>query len=133
MYTEKMIQTQKRSLLEITESVKQVVTESGVKQGVAVVSAPTVDAGILCTSFYDKKGHEDIMDDFNRIWPARLDYDGADDPWQAAAQSKAAVAGQTMDFIVADGELKLGDSQGIFFAEYCGGQQRRYTIMVFGV
>lgn len=133
MYTEKIVQTQSGFLLEITESVKQTIAESGVKHGLAVVSVLAADAGILCTSFYDTKGHEDIIDDFNRIWPARLDYNLNNDPWKAAAQSKVAVGGQTMDFIVADGELKLGGSQGIFLAEYCEGKQRSYAIMVFGV
>ena len=90
-------------------------------------------AGILCTTFYDPKGHEDIIEDFDRIWPARLDFQSTGDPWKIAAESKASVAGQSMDFIVEEGALKLGASQGIFFGEYVAGQQRTYAVKVLGL
>ena len=134
MYIEKTIQTTKRgSLVELTEDVKEIVAGSGIHHGVAVVSTPESGAGILCTSFYDPKGHEDIIEDFDQIWPARLDFQSTGDPWEIAAESKASVAGQSMDFIVEDGALKLGGSQGIFFAEYVAGQQRTYAVTVLGV
>lgn len=122
----------KGALLEITESVREAVKESGIDQGVVVVSTPYVDAGILCTSFHDPKGHEDIMDDFGRIWPARdnFHYDGS--VVKGAAHGKSAVAGTAMDFIVEGGELLLGDSQGIFLAEYCEPKLREYQVKVFG-
>lgn len=134
MYTTVQIQTKKKgSLLEITQQVQKIVKESGVKSGLAVVSTPHVDAGILCTSFYDVKGHEDIIDDFERIWPARDNFCCNASATTCAAHSKAAVAGQVMDWIVEDGELQLGSSQGIFFAEYCEPCQREYTVSILGV
>lgn len=128
----KTLAERKGVLLEITESVRTVVEESGIDQGVVVVSTPYVDAGILCTSFFDPKGHEDIMDDFGRIWPARDNfyYDGS--VVKGAAHGKSAVAGTAMDFIVDGGELMLGDSQGIFLAEYCEPEPREYQVKVFG-
>ena len=134
MYIEKTVQTAKRgSLLELTEEVKQIVAASGIHHGVALVSTPEPGAGILCTSFYDPKGHEDLIEDFDRIWPARLDFQSTGDPWKVAAESKASVAGQSMDFIVEEGTLKLGGSQGIFFGEYVAGQQRTYAVTVLGL
>lgn len=68
MFQTRTIQAQQKGMLaEITEYVKETVRASGIRQGIAVVSTPHADAGILCTSFYDPKGHEDIMDDFVRI------------------------------------------------------------------
>ena len=72
MFTTRSIRTLKKgSLVEITEEVQKIVAQSGIVHGVAVVRTPDTDAGILCTSFYDPKGHEDIIDDFTRIFPAR--------------------------------------------------------------
>lgn len=134
MYIERTIQTTNRgNLVELTDEVKMIVAESGIRHGVAVVSTPESGAGILCTSFYDPKGHEDIIEDFNRIWPARLDFQSTGDPWEIAADSKASVAGQSMDLIVEDAALKLGGSQGIFLAEYGTGQKRIYAVTVLGV
>lgn len=133
MYTVETIRAEHRdALVEITGRVKEIVAQSGVKSGLAVVGTPHEDAGILCTSFYDPKGHEDIMEDFHRIWPARDDFHCQGNPRECAAHGKAAVAKQSMDFIVEDGELKLGGSQGIFFAEYCEPRDREYAVTVFG-
>lgn len=134
MYTKVQIQTEKKgSLLEITKEIQRIVSESGVKSGLAVVSTPHSDAGILCTSFYDPKGHEDIIDDFGRIWPARDNFRCHAPVSKCAAHSKAAVAGQVTDWIIEDGVIQLGNSQGIFFAEYCEPCQREYAVSILGV
>lgn len=124
--------SRKGELMEITEEVKKIVAESGISSGIVVVSTPDIDAGILCTSFYDPKGHEDIIDDFVRIWPARDNFHFQGTVTEGAAHSKSSVAGQSMDFILENGEMQLGGSQGIFFAEYCEPRQREYIVKVFG-
>lgn len=133
MYVTKTVSTQtKGSLVEITEAVRRTVAESGIDHGIAVVRTLDTTAGILCTSFYDPKGHEDIIDDFTRIFPARDNFHWEGTVTQAAAHSKASVAGMSMDFIVENGELALGSSQGVFLAEYCLPQCREYGITVLG-
>ena len=133
MFVKKTIQAERKGVLvEITDSVKEIVAASGVRNGIVVVRTPHADAGILCTSFYDPKGHEDIIDDFTRIWPSRDNFHFDGTVTKGAAHSKAAVAGQSFDVILADGELQLGGSQGIFFAEYCDPCEREYTVKVFG-
>jgi len=133
MFEKRTIQADRKGVLvEITQEVKDIVAASGITTGIAVVYTPSIDAGILCTSFYDPKGHEDIIDDFVRIWPARDNFHFQGSVTQGAAHSKSSVAGQSMDFIVEAGQLALGGSQGIFFAEYCEPCQREYIVKVFG-
>lgn len=133
MYFEGMVHTNNRgSLVELTEEIKNIVEKSGINQGLVVVTTTESGVGILCTSFYDKKGHEDIIDDFNRIFPPRLDFNSSEDPWLVAAESKAAIAGQSIDFILENGSLLLGNSQGIFLAEYVSGQDRFFNVTVLG-
>lgn len=133
MFQTRIIQTQRSGeLIEITDAVREMVRRSGIRQGVVVVSTPDADAGILCTSFHDPKGHEDILDDFERIWPARTAFHFTGSMVKGAAHGKSATAGACMDFIVEAGQLALGDSQGIFFAEYCESQPREYQVKVFG-
>jgi secondary thiamine-phosphate synthase enzyme len=121
------------SLVEITQQVTEIVENSGVSSGIVTVMTPHTDTGILCTSFYDPKGHEDIIDDFTRIFPARDNFHYGGAVREGAAHSKASVAGMSMDFILENGKLELGGSQGIFFAEYCKSQPRTYYVTVFGV
>lgn len=133
MLTMKTIQAEgKGTLTEITEAVKIIVRDSGIREGLAIVYTPDPDAGILCTSLYDPKVHEDIIDDFTRIWPARDNFHYSGSTVKGAAHAKSAVAGVGKDFIISDGELQLGGSQGIFFAEYCEPVSRVYYVKVFG-
>ncbi len=133
MLVRKTLETLKKgSLIEITEEVKAAVAQSGMTEGMVTVMTPDVNAGILITSFFDPKGHEDIIDDFVRIFPARDNFRFAGSVTEGAARSMSAVAGQSADFILADGELKLGGSQGIFFAEYAVPGKREYMVQITG-
>ena len=42
----------------------------------------------------------------------------------------SSVTGQTAEFILSEGEMKLGGSQGIFFAEYSGAKTREYLVKI---
>ena len=116
---------QKGCLVEITEAVKEAVAASGLREGVITVCTPDVDAGILITSFYDPKGHV-------RIFPARDNFHFQGSVTEGAAHSKSSVAGQSVDFILSEGEMKLGGSQGIFLAEYTEAKERTYYIKAIG-
>jgi secondary thiamine-phosphate synthase enzyme len=128
MLDRKYLETQKQGLYEITDEVKDSVAKSGIKDGLCIVHCPHSDAGVLITSFWDPLGHEDIIDDFDRIMPSKVNYQFEGDPMKASAHSKSAIAGVSLDLIISDGELKLGSSQGIFFAEYLEGAEREYLI-----
>lgn len=119
-------------LVDITGEINRAVKESGIGEGICVVYTGEADAGILLTSRCDPKSHEDILDDFETIVPARGNflYDGP--PAQGAARVKSAVAGTSRDLIVENGVLALGDSQGVFFAEYNGGKKREYRLKILG-
>lgn len=104
--------------------------ESGVQDGMVVVMTTDVNASILITSFYDSKGHEDIIDDFVRIFPARDNFHFGGSVTDGAAHSMSSVTGQTAEFILSEGEMKLGGSQGIFFAEYSGAKTREYLVKI---
>ncbi len=125
------VETPKKGcLVEITETVKNIVAESGVQDGMVVVMTTDVNASILITSFYDSKGHEDIIDDFVRIFPARDNFHFGGSVTDGAAHSMSSVTGQTAEFILSEGEMKLGGSQGIFFAEYLGAKTREYLVKI---
>lgn len=133
MFAEKTLCAEHRDeLIEITDAVRELVADSGVTEGVALVGTGDPDAGLLITSYFDKKGHEDICDDFVRIWPARDNFRFEGPVAEGAAHSKASVAGQVLDLIVTDGTLQLGRSQGLFFAEYNQPRPRSYWVKIFG-
>lgn len=105
--------------------------ESGVKEGTCVVYTPHTTAAIVVTSRMDPDGFDDLRDEVNRLIPTRVDFKHQfDTPSDAAGHIKCTLLGVTMTFIVTEGKLLLGGSQGIFFEEFDGPRNRNYFVKV---
>lgn len=125
------ISTKKDDIFEITSDVKKIVEESGVKEGTCVVYTPHTTAAIVVTSRMDPDGFDDLRDEVNRLIPTRVDFKHQfDTPSDAAGHIKCTLLGVTMTFIVTEGKLLLGGSQGIFFEEFDGPRNRNYFVKV---
>lgn len=132
MKTEKRtFKTKFEDMVELTRDVQEIVTESGVQTGVCIVHTTHTTAGLLITSFWDPKGHEDMQEEISRIVPTRVDFKHQDSPHDASGHIKSSIIGPTLTLIVEDGKLLLGHSQGIFFAEFDGPRKREYFVKVF--
>ena len=125
------LQTQYNDVINITESVKEAVAESGVKSGICLVINPHTTAAMTVTSFWDPKGFEDLQDEICRLIPTKVDFKHQHDtPQDAAGHVKSSLMGVEMCFIVEDGKLLLGSSQGIFFLEFDGPRKRKFYVKV---
>lgn len=127
------ISTSHNAVLNITEEVKRAVEESGIKEGICVVYNPHTTASLAVTSFWDPAGFEDLQDEICRLIPTRIDFKHQHDtPQDAAGHVKSAITGISIDFIVSEGKLLLGSSQGIFFLEFDGPRNRSFYVKVLG-
>lgn len=125
------LQTSHNGVTDITAEVKAAVTESGVREGNCIVYNPHTTASLAVTSFWDPKGFEDLQDEICRLVPTRVDFKHQHDtPADAAGHVKSAIVGISMPFIVTEGALLLGSSQGIFFLEFDGPRKRQYFVKV---
>lgn len=132
MLAKRLLETTENDVREITKEVQDIVTESGIKDGLVTILCPHTTAGIIATSFWDPKGHEDMMEDFDRIMPMRVNFKHQDSPSDAAGHVKSAIVGPTLTAPVEDGKVLLGHSTGIFFAEFDGPRKRWYFVKVYG-
>ena len=114
MLLKKSVKTENPGLYEITAEVKAAIAESGVQEGLCVVYVTDADAAVMVTSFWDPKGHEDIIDDYNRIFPARLDYEYEPCKVKAAGGMHTRAEAEAM---VAAGADRLGTSASIAIVE----------------
>jgi secondary thiamine-phosphate synthase enzyme len=131
MFKKFNIETKFNDVVNITDSVKAVVAESGVKEGICVVYTPHTTASLTVTSFWDPKGFEDIQDEICRLIPTKVDFKHQHDtPQDAAGHVKSSIVGVSIDFIITDGKLFLGSSQGIYFLEYDGPRKRSFAVKV---
>ncbi|GAA3669297.1 secondary thiamine-phosphate synthase enzyme YjbQ [Nonomuraea antimicrobica] len=127
------LRTDGNRAIDITDEVVKAVTESGVREGVAVVSLPHTTASVGIISFPDPLGLVDVMDEVNRWIPTRIDFKHQHDtPQDAAGHVKSTLIGTSLSLIVTDGAPLLGHSQKVYFMEHDGPRNRQFHVQVVG-
>jgi secondary thiamine-phosphate synthase enzyme len=133
------LQTRKsEELIDITSTIKEVVRNSKVRNGLVNVLNSHTSAGLLVTEGIPCL-EEDILTHFARIFPESesyhhrryLDYDGRLG-FNADAHLKSALSGISCCFPIEDGKLVKGSRQTIYFVEYDGPLERTYLVQVLG-
>ncbi|MCJ7533893.1 MAG: secondary thiamine-phosphate synthase enzyme YjbQ [Anaerolineales bacterium] len=132
MFTKIKFHTSTRQeLVNLLNEVKGAVSQSGVKKGICLVYCPHTTGGLVVNSYLDPKTPKDIITEIDRLIPTRLDFfHTVDTPSDAAGHVKSSLVGIQQLFIIHEGELVLGHSQGILFAEFDGPRNRELYIKV---
>lgn len=116
---------------DVTAQVQSVVKNSGIKEGICVINCNHTTAGIIITSFWDKRGHVDFQEELDKLIPLRYDYrHNYDTPTDAAGHIKSAICGTGLTLIVHEGKAMLGSSQGVLFCEFDGPRSRQFFVKV---
>ena len=119
------------SLVNITEKLRVVARESGVKEGICVVYVPHTTAALTVNSAMDPMTPLDIVEEVHRIVPTRVDFHHIyDTPADAAGHVKASLIGGDLSLIVTGGELLLGGSQSVMFFEFDGPRTRKVMMRI---
>ncbi len=123
----------RRELIRITDKVREIVKNSGIKDGFCLVSAMHLTASVFIQD--DEEGlHEDIWQWLEKLAPFRQDYKhhltGEDN---ADAHLKNLLTHLQVIVPVTNGDLDLGPWQEIFYAEYDGQRPKKVVIKVFGL
>ncbi|KAA3646694.1 MAG: YjbQ family protein [Chloroflexi bacterium] len=123
--------SQRQEMVNLLEDVQSVVSESGVEEGMCFVYCPHTTGGLVVNSYMDPNTPKDITFEMDRLVPTRVDFFHINDtPSDAAAHVKASLVGISQTFIVSEGKLQLGHSQGILFAEFDGPRDRHVMVKV---
>ncbi len=122
----------RRDLIRITDTVKEAVKKSGVKEGLCLVSAMHLTAAVIIQD--DEEGlHEDIWEWLERLAPFKPDYKhhrtGEDN---GDAHLKNLLVHLQVVLPMTNGELDLGPWQEIFYAEFDGQRPKRVIIKIIG-
>lgn len=133
MLTTIKISTEKNGLIDITDAVTKAVAESGMTDGLVLVSVPHSTAGVTLMSPWDVLGLDDVQDEIDRLIPTRIDFKHQfDTPQDAAAHVKAAIVGHSRTIFLDAAKLGLGQSQHIYFWEFDGPRTRSVQIKIVG-
>jgi secondary thiamine-phosphate synthase enzyme len=126
-------ETQKRhELVRITDTVALLVKKAGIKEGMVLVSAMHITAGVFVND--NEEGlFEDIWKWLEHLAPARPDYQhhqtGEDN---ADAHLKSLLVHHQVIVPVTKGLLDLGTWQQVFYAEFDGQRRKRVIVKVMG-
>jgi len=132
MYKEIYITTEHgESLVDITNQVKQSVSDSGVQEGICALFIPHTTAGITINSCADQLTLTDIVSETKRLVPTRVDFNHIlDTPTDAAGHIKSVLVGNSLTLIITDGQLAVGEFQSILFFEFDGPRSRKLLIRI---
>jgi secondary thiamine-phosphate synthase enzyme len=118
--------TRRSELLSLTETVRRAVKEAGIGEGVCVVSLPHTTAGLLVNENADPDVAADLLGFLDRLVPRDPRFRHSEG--NSDAHIKAVLTGNSLTLPIREGELALGTWQGIFFAEFDGPRQRRFSV-----
>jgi secondary thiamine-phosphate synthase enzyme len=125
--------TKKRQeFVRITDDVAAIVKQSGITDGIALVSAMHITAGV-----YVNDWESGLIQDF-QVWLERLAPSGQ--PYRhhetgednADAHLKRTIMGHQVLLPVTNGALDLGPWEQVFYAEFDGQRKKRVVVKVLG-
>jgi len=121
-----------REFVHITPQVESIVYKSGVDNGIVLVSAMHITAGVYVNDLEDGL-IEDIDQWLEKLAPYRRDYKhhrtGEDN---GDSHLKAILVHHQVILPITKGKLDLGTWQRIFYAEFDGQRNKRVLVKVLG-
>ena len=123
--------TERQETVNLKDQVEEFIAESNVEEGVCLVYCPHTTGGLVVNSYLDPNTPKDIMHEIDRLIPTRLDFFHTfDTPSDAAGHVKSSLVGIDNLFIIHEGKLMLGHSQGILFTEFDGPRDRKVYVKI---
>lgn len=117
-------------MLNITDKVRKIVKESGIKDGICHLYVPHTTAGITINEGADPDVVNDIISTLEKMVPYNGNYRHSEG--NSAAHIKASLVGSSKSIPIDNGEMLLGRWQGIFFCEFDGPRSRKVILKLIG-
>ena len=124
------VETSERyQIVSITDEVKNAVGESGVDEGLCVVSSTHTTAAVTVNEDFDRDVPRDLAAAC-RAFLEKLDVSFDHMEGNSDSHFLTSLFGQSQTLIVRDGELDLGRWQGVFLADFDGPRRRTVRVAV---
>jgi len=130
MLREFTLSTERTGMINITNSVRETLRESGVISGVCVVYCPHTTAGVTINENADPDVVRDMLFALDKTYPDRPEFRHAEG--NSAAHLKASAMGASVTIPFKDGKLLLGMWQGAYFCEFDGPRKRHFYVKIMG-
>lgn len=123
----------RRKMINITSQVEDCLSESGISEGLVLVNAMHITAGVFIND--DESGlHADFEDWLEGLAPekpySRYRHNGFED--NADAHLKRTIMGREVVVAVTKGRLDFGTWERIFYGEFDGKRRKRVLVKIIG-
>jgi secondary thiamine-phosphate synthase enzyme len=115
-------------MIDITPSVMEAVSDSGVETGLCFLQVLHTTAGLTINENADPAVQTDILSHLGKIVPFEAPFKHLEG--NSDAHIKAALVGFSESFFVERGSLVLGTWQGIYLCEFDGPRRRQVVVKV---
>ncbi|MEW6657563.1 MAG: secondary thiamine-phosphate synthase enzyme YjbQ [Thermodesulfobacteriota bacterium] len=115
-------------LLDLTSQVQEVVSQSGISEGLCHLFVPHTTAAVTINENADPAVKADILMVLNKLISDREPYRHQEG--NSPAHVKTSLMGPHLTVFVSKGRLVLGTWQGLFFCEFDGPRSRRLHVKV---
>ncbi|PKR76871.1 hypothetical protein CEY16_13750 [Halalkalibacillus sediminis] len=116
-------------MIDVTADVENWIKEQNVNDAIIVISSMHTTAGLTVNENADPDVKTDMLRRFREIYPW-------DDPkdkhaeGNTAAHMKTSTVGHAQTLIIESGRLVLGTWQGLYFCEFDGPRQRKFSAKI---
>lgn len=123
----------RQEFVRITDQISAIVQKSGVKEGMVLVSAMHITAGVYVNDWEDGL-IQDFQEWLERLAPAAPGYHHHQTGENNAdAHLKRTLMGHQVMLPITAGKLDLGPWEQVFYAEFDGRRRKRVVVKVMGV
>lgn len=124
--------SKKREYINITETVEEIVTNSGIKEGMVLVSAMHITASVYVNDA-ESGLIEDIDEWLEKIAPFDINYrHHQTGETNGDAHLKSLTMHHEVIIPITDGRLDLGPWQQVYYAEFDGKRKKRVIVKAMG-
>ena len=123
----------RRGFVNITPEVRQCLSESGIREGLALVNAMHISASVFIND--DESGlHHDMEVWLEKLAPEKPHSQYRHNTYEdnADAHLKRSVMGREVVVAVTNGELDFGPWEQIFYGEFDGKRRKRVLVKIIG-
>jgi secondary thiamine-phosphate synthase enzyme len=130
MLYEYALSASRQDFYNITQQLREAITQSGVKSGVAVVYCPHTTAGITINENADPDVVHDMLIGLGKAYPENPAFRHAEG--NSTAHLKASAMGSSATVIIENGKPLLGTWQSVYFCEFDPPRKRKFYVKVMG-
>ncbi|MGM5483694.1 MAG: secondary thiamine-phosphate synthase enzyme YjbQ [Nanobdellota archaeon] len=124
--------SEEREIVNITEDVRSVIKDSGIKEGIALINSMHITSSIFIND--EESGlKEDFMEWLENLAPSKPDYrhhqTGENN---ADAHLKRTIMGRECIVAISKRDLDFGPWEQIFYGEFDGMRKKRIIVKIIG-